>query len=422
MGLEKYKRDVWDCVRCSNCKYVHPWRIKSKRFSKVCPSNARYLFDAYSAQGKMDIARAIIEGELDYKDSAKLLEVVYKCTLCGACDVMCKFFNDLDPLLIFEELRAKIIEDGQGPLPAHRTIFDSVMSYDNVWMQPRSTRGRWAKDLGVKDIAKEKAEVLYFVGCTYAYKPELQRVPKETAMVLKKAGVDFGILGNKEVCCGSPIVRIGDRKLFSKIAKQNIEMINQLGVSTVITSCSGCYSTIKVDYPQEGDIKFKVLHVVEYIDQLIKEGKLELSKEVPLTVTWHDPCHLGRRSEPYIPWEGKRVKYGRYEPPKQLRRGTYGVYEPPRDILKNIPGVKLLEMERIKEYSWCCGSGGGVKSGFPDFALWSAKERIEEAESTGAQGLVTACPWCESNLGEGIDRSGSHLKLYDIFDLISKSL
>lgn len=422
MSLEEYKRDVWDCVRCSNCKYVHPWRVKSARFSKICPSNARYIFDAYSAQGKMDITRAIVEGELDYKDTSKLLDVVYKCTLCGACDVMCKFFNDLDPLLIFEELRAKLIEDGQAPLPEHKAIFDSVTSYDNVWLQPRSIRNRWAKKLDVKDLNKEKAEVLYFVGCTYAYKPELQRVPQETAAVLKKAGVDFGILGNKEVCCGSPIVRIGDRKLFQKIAKRNIEMINQSGVNEVITSCSGCYSTLKVDYPKEGDMKFKVIHIVEYIDQLIKEGKLEFNKELPIKVTWHDPCHLGRRSEPYIPWEGKRVKWGKYDPPKTLRRGTYGVYAPPRNILKNIPGVELVEMERIKEYSWCCGSGGGVKSGFQDFALWSAQERIEEAESTGAEALVTSCPWCEANLEDGITQSGAGIKLYDILDLITQTV
>jgi Fe-S oxidoreductase len=370
----------------------------------------------------MDIARAIMDRELDYKDSSRLKEIIYKCTLCGACDIMCKNFNDLDPLLIFEELRSKFIEDGQGPLPEHKVIFDSVKNYDNVWMQPRSVRDRWVKGLDLKDLNKEKADVLYFAGCTYAYNPELQRVAKNTATVLRKAGIDLGYLGKHEVCCGSPIARIGDKKLFGKIASANIENFNQLEVSKVITSCAGCYSSFKVDYPQEGEMKFEVLHAVEYMDQLIKEGKLKFTKELPLKVTWHDPCHLGRRGEPFIPWEGRRGKYGRYEPPKELRRGGKGVYQSPRDILKTIPGVALVEMERIREYSWCCGSGGGVKSAYPDFALWSAQERIEEAKATGAEALVTSCPWCESNFKDAIKESKAKLKLYSLVELISMVL
>jgi Fe-S oxidoreductase len=421
MSLEEYRQDIWDCVRCSNCKYVQPWSMKSQRFSKICPSNARYLFDAYSCQGKIDIARAIMEGELDYRDSLELVDIIYKCTLCGACDIMCKFFMDMEPLLIFEELRAKLIEDGKA-LPAYKAIIDSVKSYNNVWMQPRTKRGTWAKGLDVKDISKEKAEVLYYVGCTYAYNVEFQRVARETVAILKKAGVNLGILGNKEVCCGSPIIRIGDREDFKKLAKDNLETFNNLGINKVITSCAGCYSTFKVDYPKIGKMNFRVLHAAEYIDQLIKEGKLELTKEVPLAVTYHDPCHLGRRSEPYIPWEGRRVKYGRYEPPKELRRGTYGIYQPPRDILKSIPGLELIEMERIKEYAWCCGSGGGVKSAFPDFALWSAQERIEEAISTGAESLVTSCPWCEANFMDAIKAGGSEIGLYSLVDLVCRAL
>ncbi len=422
MALEDYRRDVWDCVRCSNCKFVHPWVMKQQRFSRVCPSNAKYFFDAYSSQGRLDIARAIIEGELDYKDSPKLLEVIYKCTLCGACDVMCKFFNDLDPLLILEELRSRVIEDGQGPLPPHKAIIDSVGNYDNVWMQPRTGRDRWAREIGVKDLNKEKADVLYFVGCTYAYKPELKTVPRETATLLLKAGVDLGILGKKEVCCGSPIARIGDSKRFADIAKANIKTFNELGISKIVVSCSGCYSAFKADYPKEGEMQFEVLHVVEYIDQLITKGKLKFTKKLPLKVTWHDPCHLGRRSEPHIPWEGKRLQFGIYDPPKELRRGTHGVYDPPRNILNNIPGVTLIDMQRIKEYSWCCGSGGGVKSAYPDFALWAAQERVEEAKATGAEGLVTSCPWCESNFRDAIQEGNEEMKLYSLVELVSQAL
>jgi Fe-S oxidoreductase len=164
----------------------------------------------------------------------------------------------------------------------------------------------------------------------------------------------------------------------------------------------------------------EVLHIAEYIDVLIKEGRLKFNKELPLTVTYHDPCHLGRRSEPFIHWEGKRVKYGRYDPPKELRRGTHGIYEPPREVLRAIPGVELVEMERIKEYAWCCGSGGGVKSAFPDFALWTASERIEEAEATGADVLATCCPWCESNLEDALKEMDYPLRLTSLVSLVSQ--
>lgn len=419
MELERFRRDVWDCVRCSNCKFLHPWRVKSHRFSKVCPSSARYHFDAYSAQGKMDIVRGIIDGELSYANSSKLLDIIYHCTLCGACDVMCKFFNDLDPLLIFEELRAKCIEEGNA-LPEHKAIIDSVKGYDNVWLQSRSRRDRWAKGLQVKDLSNEKAEFLYYAGCTYAFDPRLQKVPQDTVNLLLKARVDVGILGSREVCCGSPILRVGDKTLFEKLASDNLETFNRLGVKRIITSCAGCYSTFKADYPRIGRMNVEVLHIAEYINGLIKEGRLRFNKELPLTVTYHDPCHLGRRSEPFIPWEGKRVKYGRYDPPKELRRGTYGIYEPPREVLRAIPGIELREMERIKEYTWCCGSGGGVKSAFPDFALWTARERIKEAKDTGAEVLITSCPWCESNLDDALKEMGYPLRLSSLVSLVSQ--
>jgi Fe-S oxidoreductase len=116
------------------------------------------------------------------------------------------------------------------------------------------------------------------------------------------------------------------------------------------------------------------------------------------------------------------VQFGIYDPPKELRRGTHGVYEPPRNILKSIPGVTLVDMQRIKEYSWCCGSGGGVKSAYPDFALWAAQERVEEAKATGAEALVTSCPWCESNFRDAIQESNEEMKLYSLVDLVSQAV
>ena len=206
----------------------------------------------------------------------------------------------------------------------------------------------------------------------------------------------------------------------------NIEAWGNAGVKTVVTACSDCYTAFKVWYSRFGHNEFEILHITEYLARMIKEGKIKFTKEVPMTVTYHDPCHLGRLSEPWVPWEGKEKKVlGQLvlqDPPKTWRRGENGVYEPPRDILKSIPGIKLVEMPRIKEYAWCCGSGGGVKEAYPDFATWTAGERIDEAKSTGAEAIVTACPWCERNFIDTISERGEKMKVYDIIELLQEAI
>ena len=185
------------------------------------------------------------------------------------------------------------------------------------------------------------------------------------------------------------------------------------------------YQAFKVLYDQynlKGDLE--VLHISQYIDRLIKRGELSLTKKVDMVVTYHDPCRLGRMGEPWIHWEGKKIPGDRFvfDPPKTYRRGTNGVYEPPRDVIKAIDGVKLSEMTRIREYAWCCGAGGGVNVSNPEFAQWTALERIEEATSTGAEAIVTACPWCEKTLGEAISASGSKLKVFDMVELVEQAI
>jgi len=202
-------------------------------------------------------------------------------------------------------------------------------------------------------------------------------------------------------------------------------MSKKAGIKTVITACADGYQAFKVLYDKYGLKKnFEVLHVSEYIDRLIKSGALKLKKMVNLSVTYHDPCRLGRMGEPWVHWEGKKIPGDRFvfDPPKQYRRGSKGVYEPPRDVLKSIPGLGLTEMTRIKEYAWCCGAGGGVVDSNPEFSGWTAQKRIEEAESTGAEAIVTACPWCEKNFNEAIAAADSKLKVYDIVELVANAL
>jgi len=430
MALEKVEYDASHCQRCSTCKWSHIWEIKSHRFSRNCPSLWYGVFDAYAAQGKNDIATGLLKGELDWNTSKdKLLEIIYRCPLCAACDINCKRIMDLDIIGVLDALREEACEKGFGPLPQHKEFIQSITNYDNVWKQPRTRRANWAKKLDIKDLSKkgEKADVLYYVGCTYAYKPGMESVPQGTARIMKQAGVDFGILGAKEVCCGGIADNVGDKKSFDEIAEKNLKMFEEVGAKTIVTNCPGCFMTFSEKYARylkkdTKDLPYVVKHSTVYIDELIQQGKIKFKKNLNMRVTYHDPCHLARRGEPYKHWEGKRVQWGLTDPPRELNRGVNGNYEPPRNIIKAIPGVTLVEMERIKEYAWCCGSGAGSKSAYPDFALAVAKERVEEAEATGAGTIVSACPWCEANLSDGVDASGSKMKVIDIIDLLEQSM
>jgi Fe-S oxidoreductase len=153
---------------------------------------------------------------------------------------------------------------------------------------------------------------------------------------------------------------------------------------------------------------------------------LKFTKTVPMKITYHDPCHLGRRGEPYLPWQGEQKKIrGQiliYEPRKPRYNGALGIYDTPRNILKSIPGIELIEMERNREYAWCCGAGAGVRERYPEFSAWTASERIEEAKSTGAEAIVTACGWCERNFTDAVNDRNESMKVYDILDLVREAI
>jgi len=242
---------------------------------------------------------------------------------------------------------------------------------------------------------------------------------------LREAGVDVGILGESESCCTGRVYDMGFKGEFTKFAENNMDLWKTNGVKTVVTSCADCYHAFKRLYPSVGST-MKVIHTTEYLDKLIQDGKIKLTKKVPLKVTYHDPCHLGRQGEPYVPWQGKEKKIKKqivvYEPRKPRYNGAYGVYDPPRNVLKSIPGVELVEMERIREYAWCCGAGGGCKEAYPEFSNWTASERIEEAKCTGAEAIVSACGWCERNFLDFIGHNGQKMKVFDIAEILQQAI
>jgi len=396
------RKVAWQCSRCSVCKWVDAWEVKSARFAKVCPSSLYYLFDAYSCQGRMDVAIALIDEKLKYEDSPALLDIYYKCNMCGGCDAMCKRVQDMEPLRVIQEIRTRLVGDGQL-LPNHLPVIESLRKEDNMMMKPKADRGKWAEGLKVKDLTSEKAEVVFHAGCHLSFDEEQWPVARTALQILQKAGVDVGIMGKDETCCGGKAYEMGYKGEFTKYAENNMEAWKNAGVKTVVTPCSDGYYAFKHLYPEVGS-NFEVLHMVEFIDRLIKEGKLKFTRKVPMTVTYHDPCHLGRRDHVYVPGEA-----------------IMGIYDAPRDIIKSIPGVELVEMYRIKEYAWCCGAGGGAKEAYPDFNAFTARERIEEAKATGAEALVTACPWCERNFLDAISGNGEKMKVYDIVELVQQA-
>jgi Fe-S oxidoreductase len=421
MAIEQYLGDMEMCCRCSACKHIPMQMVRDSRHSYACPSISRYNFHAYSGSGRMIIGRAAVKNGFKYTD--KLLDIVYNCQMCGACDISCKYAMDMEVLEPINEFRIKCVEDGHAN-PALDKVLNGLRK-TNSMVPVKGKRGDWAAGLGLKDATKEKVDVLYHVGCLTSYDKDMQKLAKAAVKIMQKAGVNFGIAGNAETCCGGRAYQMGYKDDFLAQAKKNMALIKKAGIKTLVTGCTDGYQTFKVLY-DKFDLKgnLEVLHITEYIDKLIKAGKLKLGKKVDITVTYHDPCRLGRLGEPWIHWKGKKIPGEKFifDPPKTYRRGTNGVYAPPRDILQSIPGITLLEMDRIKEYSWCCGAGGGVNDSNPAFALWTAQQRIAEAEATGARALVSACPWCEKTFGEAVKVSGSGLKVYDIVELVARAI
>ncbi|MFH1775233.1 MAG: (Fe-S)-binding protein [Chloroflexota bacterium] len=409
--LEDYRKEAWNCYRDSMCKFVFTWHVKSERFARMCPSLMRYQFDAFSSQGRLDIARAIIEGELEWSD--RLLDVVYRCQLCGGCDYVCGRVKEIQPGKIIQAMRARLVADGKAPPAEFKPLMASLKDYQTPYQQPNANKAKWLREFYSEATADvtipegEAADTVLFVGCSPLRDAAAEAMPKTALKLLMKAGVNVGVLGDREKCCGNPSLRMGDQAEFVAFARENIKQFNELGVKKLVCICPFCYSTFRRDYPEVGEkMNFEVVHILEVVDRLIKDKKLKPRKARRLTVTYHDPCHLGRISSDGV--SGTNV--------------FTGLYDVQRSVLGAIPGVELVEMERIRDDSLCCGAGSWMRNAYPDFAEWTALERITEARTTGAEALVTYCPHCEENLEDALKSSGSDMKLYDLLELVLGSL
>jgi len=380
-AISKFREEIYCCTRCNTCKYVY------QEYNDSCPSGVKFKFETFYPSGRIHIARALYEGKLEW--SERIRDIIFACPTCASCTIQCQSRHHDTIVDIIEALRADAVNKGFGPLPNQKAFADSIEKEHNPYKEKHVDRLNWMEGLRVP--RKDKAEILYFVGCTSSYRQK--DLARNTIKILNKLNVDYTV-SNEEWCCGSPLMRTGQLQLATDLVKHNLNLIKQIGAKKVISSCAGCYRTLKMDYPkyaeQLEDVEF--LHISEFLRGYIKNLKLK-SRKKKIKVTYHDPCHLGRHS---------------------------GVYDMPREIIKAIPGIELVEMSRNRENSWCCGAGGGVKSAYKDWAVEISVDRIREAEETGADLLISTCPFCKTNLQDAIDSANSKIRFMDIVNLLDE--
>lgn len=348
------------CFQCGLCDVVCPWnRVRQFSMRKIIREATFGLT------------------EIDGED-------IWRCTTCGRCPDRCP--RGVKQIDVGVSLRRVATEYEVFPssVRSARTARASLISEGNPLQGDRNKRADWAKDHSVKTF-EEGMEVLYFVGCYLSYDPRMKKVAQATANILDKAGVEYGILGDQENCCGESIRKTGSEEVFRTLAKENIKTFIDNGVKTILVSSPHCYHTFKNEYP-EFMVNFEIVHISQYLKKLLWEGRLELNGKYDKKITYHDPCYMGRHNN---------------------------IFKEPRDVLKKVPGVTLIEMVDSHKDSLCCGGGGGrIWMDTPQSERFSDL-RLEQAKSVGAEVLVTACPYCITNFEE----SRLNLEIEDILEI-----
>ncbi|MFO8011169.1 MAG: (Fe-S)-binding protein [Dehalococcoidia bacterium] len=419
LKLENYHWDAINCCGCKGCIWVDHVYCSGVKYGMRCPSLHEYEFDTYSAIGRSKLALGLLDGTCDFTPTT--LDIIYKCCLCGACDIGCKRNLDLDPGMVLETMRIMAVENGAGPLPAHKKVADNIARTGNRYGGVAEKRASW---LPKSARVSTSPDILYFVGCNSSYKS--REISRATAGILDAAGVNWALFP-EEACCGHPYYVAGMAGETLKQAERNIRAFEKSGATTIVTGCAECYKTWKVDYPKlmdkpTADMPYKVIHITELAAEKIADGTLKPTHPVNIKVAYHDACNLARYSDEWIPWHGTRGKWGVTQPPKTYRRGANVPYQPARDILDAIPGLERTEFIRNRENTMCCGAGGGVLDAFPDMARNTADHRLEEAQDVGAEAIVSACPYCGDNFSRTAKDCERPIKYYDITQILNASL
>ncbi|GIV15652.1 MAG: hypothetical protein KatS3mg022_1087 [Armatimonadota bacterium] len=319
-------------------------------------------------------------------------EDIWLCTACAQCETLCP--RGVPVAAVFQNLRGMAWEERRVPkgLPS---VLWSIYWNNNPWSQPPSYRSQWAKGLDVPRFDPNAHEILYYVGCTTAYDRRAQKVARALVKLFRAAGVRFGTLGEEEPCCGDAAKSLGYAPYFEEIVQNAAQVFAQNGVNRLVTTSPHCYGTFR-NYAPRYQVRFEAEHYTQFIDRCLSEGRLRFSQEVPLRVAFHDPCFLGRRN---------------------------GEYEAPRRILDAIPGLQRVEMARSRQDALCCGGGGGRMWMETSVGERFADLRVKDALATGAQVLVTACPFCIACFEESVKTVGNgDLRVMDVAELAAMAV
>jgi len=317
-------------------------------------------------------------------------ETVFRCTLCGNCQAVCPVNIHLKDLWL--ALRRDLVGDGTYPEKIDM-IQANLEASRNVFDEENEERADWVEDLrDAPDdgFIRDRADVVYFTGCVASFFPLAQRIPMDLAAILEAVGVDFSLLGEEEWCCGFPLLGAGLTDSLGPIIAHNLAAVGEKGAAEVVFACPGCFHMWQTHYPKE----VKLSHSTQFLLELMREGRIPL-KQVPVKVTYHDPCDLGRASH---------------------------VYGAPREILGAIPGVTLVEMARNRENCLCCGGGGNLEMIDADLSGKIAEEKVRQVMATGAEIVVTACQQCIRTMTGHIRRNQLDIEVMDITGLVHRAL
>ncbi|MBN1772508.1 MAG: (Fe-S)-binding protein [Deltaproteobacteria bacterium] len=329
------------CYQCGKCDVVCPWN-RVRDFS---------------------IRRIIREATFGLTQIES--EDIWRCTTCGTCPQECPRGVEQVELGVALRRVASKYDVFPASVRSARAVRAGLTLEGNPLNEERAKRGDWAKDLPVRPF-EEGMDVLYFVGCYYSYDPRLRKVAAATARILARAGVRFGILGEREGCCGESVRKTGAEQLFRDLARHNIKTWIDAGVKKIVVASPHCYHTFKNEYP-EFKVNFEIVHMSQFLLGLVRDGRLKLEKPYPKRVAYHDPCYLGRHN---------------------------GIFDEPRELLRAVPGLELVELADARQKSLCCGGGGGrVWMDTPRGERFSDL-RLDQARDVGAEVLATACPYC----------------------------
>jgi heterodisulfide reductase subunit D len=376
------------CVKCGSCVSVCPVYTQTQQLETTMGgfyTNLKsFIRRAYGLPG-MSIRPDQAKGMLK-----EYSEHPYLCTLCGRCSIVCPSFINTKNTRI--AARRFMVEKGEYP-PSMDRLAETLERVHNIIGEPSEDRAAWVQALGEtpKDrFEREKAKVVYFIGCVAAYFPMTKRIPQALVQIFEKAGVDFTLLGGEEWCCGFPLIAAGMKEKAEALIQHNLQKVKEKGAEQVVFTCPSCYHT----WMEECKNEIEIFHSTQFIKKLIEEGKINF-KEKKTKVTYHDPCDLGRAS---------------------------GIYEAPREILKAIPGVELVEMEENREQCKCCGGGGNLEMVRPDLSGAIAQAKIDEIKATGADMVITACQQCVRTIFSNARKKKIPITVMDISEFVLKNM